>query len=73
MILTGSSERLEYDSNIQKILGLLHLAPSIQTEILTADPNALSEIPEYKLRDLSAESDWNRQTILWQELKHARA
>jgi site-specific DNA recombinase len=130
MVLNGSTERLEYDTNIQKIhaptrdgqarqlakeptirktlllahhlnqhlalgkikdlnqasawlginqtrlshiLGLLHLAPSIQTEIITTEPNALSEIPEYKLRDLSAEADWNKQTILWQELKQAHA
>ena len=60
-------------TSLSHILGLLHLAPSIQTEIITADPHDLSEIPEYKLRDLSAEADWSKQTALWQEVKQAHS
>jgi DNA invertase Pin-like site-specific DNA recombinase len=60
-------------TRLSHILGLLHLTPSIQTEIITANPNILSKIPEYKLRDLSAEADWNKQSAFWKELKQAHA
>ncbi|MBF0490398.1 MAG: recombinase zinc beta ribbon domain-containing protein [Candidatus Omnitrophica bacterium] len=60
-------------SRLSHVLGLLNLSPSIQTEIITADPQYLSNIPEYKLRDLSAEINWNSQSSLWQKIKQAHA
>ncbi|MBF0572128.1 MAG: hypothetical protein HQL12_09720, partial [Candidatus Omnitrophica bacterium] len=56
-------------TRLSQIIGLLNLSPSIQTEIITADPQYLSSIPEYKLRDLSSEVDWNKQSSLWQKIK----
>ncbi|MBF0505179.1 MAG: recombinase family protein [Candidatus Omnitrophica bacterium] len=60
-------------SRLNHVLGLLNLSPSIQTEIITAEPQYLSNIPEYKLRDLSAEIDWNSQSSIWQKIKQAHA
>ncbi len=56
-------------TSLSHILGLLHLSPSIQTEIMTETATTLSTIPEYKLRDISSEMDWTKQAVLWQEIK----
>lgn len=56
-------------SRLSHILGLLHLSPSIQTEIIKDDSPILDSIPEYKLRDLSSEADWSMQAAKWQEMK----
>lgn len=126
IVLTGSSERLEFDANIKKIhaptrngkarrltkeppvrkllllahqldqhltegrikdldqasawtgisqsrlghiLGLLHLSPEIQAEIMDENSLSLPNIPEYRLRNISAVVDWNQQVVLWQSLK----
>ncbi|MBF0595564.1 MAG: recombinase zinc beta ribbon domain-containing protein [Candidatus Omnitrophica bacterium] len=56
-------------SQLSHILGLLHLSPAIQTEIIDGDSKSLYAIPEYKLRDLSSKINWTRQSELWTEIK----
>jgi len=48
---------------------MLMLSASIQEEIITGDTAMLDRIPEYKVRELSFEIDWNVQACLWQEAK----
>ena len=48
---------------------MLMLSPSIQSEIIHANPEDLDPIAEYKVRDLSFEIDWNKQSDLWREVK----
>jgi len=56
-------------SRLDHILTLLLLSPAIQTEILTGDNQAIDLIPEYKIRSLAAQFDWNKQAIIWQNIK----
>ena len=56
-------------SRINHILNMLMLSPTIQEEIITGDISILDRIPEYKIRELSFEIDWNKQARLWQEAK----
>ncbi len=56
-------------SRLGHILGLLHLSPGIQAEIMAENSLSLPNIPEYKLRNISAEVDWKQQDVLWQNLK----
>lgn len=60
-------------SRLSHIIGLLNLSPAIQAEIMSEDSTSLSNIPEHKLRNISAEADWNEQAILWQKLKQTIA
>jgi len=56
-------------SRVDHILSLLYLSPIIQEDIITGDDLTLSLIPEYKLRSLAAEFEWDKQIQLWQEIK----
>jgi DNA invertase Pin-like site-specific DNA recombinase len=56
-------------SRLSHIVGLLHLSPSIQKEILTDNSPLLELIPEYKVRELSFNPDWLEQANAWQEIK----
>ena len=47
---------------------MLLLSPKIQEEIICADNATLAAIPEYKLRNVINEADWQQQGQLWQEL-----
>jgi site-specific DNA recombinase len=48
-----------------QFLNMLFLSPKIQEEILLSEEKAIFNIPEYKLRDIIAEIDWNAQQKLW--------
>ncbi len=56
-------------SRIDHILGLLLLSPIIQGEILLEDNNAISLIPEYKVRSVASEPNWKLQEQHWKEIK----
>ena len=56
-------------SRLDHILTLLLLSPAIQTEILTGNNQTIDLIPEYKIRSLAAQFDWNKQAIIWQNAK----
>jgi len=47
---------------------MLLISPQIQEEILLSDDKTLLNIPEYKLRDITKELDWNKQQEIWNTL-----
>jgi len=51
-----------------QFIDMLLLSPKIQEEILLSEDKAIFNIPEYKLRDIIAEVDWNTQQKLWNNL-----
>ncbi len=55
-------------ARICHIANMLLISPQIQEEILLSDNKALFNIPEYKLRDITAELDWNKQRKIWNNL-----
>ena len=58
---------------IDQALNHLLLSPAIQKEIIDLDAQTLSLVPEYKMRGIINEFDWNNQYALWQELLPARS
>jgi site-specific DNA recombinase len=55
-------------ARICHIVNLLLISPQIQEEILLSNDKALFNIPEYKLRNVSVEVDWDRQQVIWNNL-----
>jgi hypothetical protein len=53
---------------MNQIMSLLFLSPRIQEEIITQNNKLLFEIPEYKLRTIIDELDWDKQYAMWQKL-----
>lgn len=47
---------------------MLLISPRIQEEILFSGIFKLNKIPEYKLRSIINEPDWQKQQELWQKL-----
>ena len=57
-----------HEERIHQLLNLLLLAPKIQEEILNLDNQRISLIPEYKLRQIINEADWQKQSQMWHKL-----
>lgn len=55
-------------SRVCQIANMLLLSPKIQEEILLSDSKALFNVPEYRLRDITTEVDWDKQQELWNKL-----
>ena len=55
-------------SRVCQIVNMLLLSPKIQEEILLSDNKTLFNVPEYRLRDITTEVDWNKQQELWNTL-----
>jgi len=55
-------------ARICHIATMLLISPQIQEEILLSTDRALFNIPEYRLRDVSVEMDWNKQRDIWNNL-----
>ena len=55
-------------ARIDQLMNMLLLSPSIQEEIINMDNGKLDSIPEYKLREVTSEIDWNKQQVAWREL-----
>ncbi len=53
---------------VAQLMNMLLLSPKIQEEIISADNAILTSIPEYKLRSVMNEADWQQQGQLWREL-----
>ncbi len=53
---------------VDQLMNMLLLSPQIQEEIIAADNAILVSIPEYKLRSVINEADWQQQGQLWREL-----
>ena len=65
-----AAEWLNMDhQRLNQIMNLLLLAPQIQEEIICSANEKIYMIPEYKLRDVAFELSWQKQLIMWQELK----
>jgi site-specific DNA recombinase len=58
-------------ARVCQIANMLLLSSKIQGEILLSDNKALFSVPEYKLRDITTEADWNKQQELWNNLLHS--
>jgi DNA invertase Pin-like site-specific DNA recombinase len=57
-----------HEERIHQLLNLLLLSPKIQEDIVCSDNQKISSIPEYKLRPIINEADWQNQGQMWQEL-----
>ena len=53
---------------INQIANFMLLSPTIQEEIISLPNDQLSLIPEYKLRRITDEIDWQKQYAIWQEV-----
>lgn len=53
---------------IDQLMNMLLLSPRIQEEIICSENKTLASIPEYKLRCIIYEADWQKQSQLWQNL-----
>ena len=53
---------------LNQMMNLLLLAPTIQEEILCSENKNISLIPEYKLRNIAFELNWNKQLEMWKNL-----
>jgi hypothetical protein len=68
--LKQASEWLNFDqARLDHLMTMLLIAPAIQSEILNGDKKVISLIPEYKIRSLAAQTDWKKQTQIWQDIK----
>jgi len=56
-----------------QVVSLLFLSPRIQEEIVLQNNPCLFEIPEYKLRLITDELDWDKQYVMWQKLAQKAA
>jgi len=55
-------------SRICHIANMLLVSPLIQEEILLSIDKALYNIPEYRLREVIKELDWDKQQEIWKDL-----
>ncbi len=55
-------------ARIHQLMAMTLLSPSIQEEILLGESACLSAIPEYKLREITGQTDWLTQRNLWDQL-----
>ena len=53
---------------LNQMMNLLLLASAIQEEILCAEKETISLIPEYKLRLIAFELNWDKQVEMWRSL-----
>ncbi|MCK5014926.1 MAG: hypothetical protein KAS66_14030 [Candidatus Omnitrophica bacterium] len=53
---------------LNQIITLLLLCPSIQEEIILSSSKQLFKIPEYSIRQIIKEPDWDKQPALWKKL-----
>jgi site-specific DNA recombinase len=53
---------------MNQIMSFLFLSPRIQEAIVLQNDPCLFEIPEYKLRTITNELDWDKQYAMWQKL-----
>jgi DNA invertase Pin-like site-specific DNA recombinase/transcription elongation factor Elf1 len=53
---------------VDQVINMLFLSPDIQKEIICAENKVIGLVPEYKLRIIANEADWQKQSQMWQEL-----
>jgi len=59
------------ETKVHQLLNLLLLSPKIQEEILELPNQKICSIPEYKLRPIINEADWQKQGQMWQEFQNS--
>ncbi len=65
-----AADWLNFDQvRLNHLMTMLLIAPVIQTEIISGDDSIISQIPEHKVRSLASEVDWEKQMIIWQNIK----
>lgn len=52
-------------ARIHQLMAMTLLSTAIQEEILLGESERLSKVPEYKLREVTNEPDWQAQKALW--------
>jgi len=55
-------------ARIHQLMTMTLLSPAIQENILLGENECLSAIPEYKLREVTNETDWQIQKSIWDKL-----
>lgn len=55
-------------ARVCQTMNMLNLSPDIQEAIIFSDEKRLFKIPEYKMRPITAEGDWQKQRALWDSL-----
>jgi len=55
-------------ARMSQIINLLNLAPAIQQEILLNEDPKLHQITEFHIRNIAMETDWQKQSKMWQTL-----
>jgi site-specific DNA recombinase len=58
---------------IYQILGMLFLSPRVQEEIIFSRNPILATTPEYKINELTQETDWKKQELVWKQLLNTHA
>jgi len=53
---------------VDQVMNMLFLSPDIQKEIICSENKVIALVPEYKLRFIANEADWQKQDQMWQEL-----
>jgi len=53
---------------LDQTMNMLLLSPAIQEDIICSPNKRITAIPEYKLRTITNEADWQQQGQLWREL-----
>ena len=54
---------------ISQVLNLLFLSPRIQEDIILSNKKFLFHVPEYKIRKIIREINWDKQFQMWRELQ----
>jgi DNA invertase Pin-like site-specific DNA recombinase len=55
-------------ARVNQFMSLLLLSPAIQEAILFGADEKITAIPEYKLNNITRETLWSNQLVLWQQL-----
>lgn len=56
-------------ARLNQFMNMLFLAPVIQEEILFAEDDKITAIPEYRINEISREMCWKKQLGMWEKLK----
>ncbi len=51
-----------------QIAGMINISPKVQEEIIFTSDTQLYRVPEYRLRDILSETDWQKQQETWNKL-----
>lgn len=58
-----------HEVRVNQAMNMLLLSPKIQEDIICAPTLKIASIPEYKLRPIINEADWQKQAQMWHALQ----